>query len=180
MHPASTEASLLAKEAGIPLSVAGCQGRLIENTLLLAMRLIWRKGCMLFLSFWGNRAPFGRPQCPGDYGGFSVWINRLIALSRFMSRVSVVCVWIETNYRSSGRAGLNIARVVISGGAGQDPLVRQLIADATGKGVVAPSADEPVILGTAMLAAVAAGAYSERGGCYESDVVFRRSIFAGC
>jgi ribulose kinase len=55
--------------------------------------------------------------------------------------------------------GLHVKRVVISGGAGQDPLIRQLIADATGKEVVAPSSDEPVMLGTAMLAAVAAEAY---------------------
>jgi len=53
MHPASTESlALLAKEAGIPLSV-WCQAAKLKNNLLLAMAvLIWRKGCMLFLSFW--------------------------------------------------------------------------------------------------------------------------------
>jgi D-ribulokinase len=54
-------------------------------------------------------------------------------------------------------AGAPVARVVISGGAGRDDLVRQLLADVTGKPVLATEADEPVLLGAAMLGAVAGG-----------------------
>ena len=52
-------------------------------------------------------------------------------------------------------AGAPIERVVISGGAGRSDLVRQLLADATGKAVLATRAEEPVMLGAAMLGAVA-------------------------
>lgn len=50
--------------------------------------------------------------------------------------------------------------LVASGGPGRSPLVRQIIADATGKRVGAPETSEPVLLGAAMLGAVAAGRHS--------------------
>ena len=53
--------------------------------------------------------------------------------------------------------GIRIDTIAISGGAGQSPLVRQLIADSTGKVVYAQTSPEPVLLGSAMLGAVAAG-----------------------
>src|SRR5260370_36377885 len=46
--------------------------------------------------------------------------------------------------------------MVISGGAGRSPLVRQIMADTTGLTVAVPGTQEPVLLGAAMLGAVAA------------------------
>jgi D-ribulokinase len=51
----------------------------------------------------------------------------------------------------------------VSGGAARSALVRQIIADATGKRVAAPETSEPVLLGAAMLGAVAAGRHDMRG-----------------
>jgi len=45
--------------------------------------------------------------------------------------------------------------MVISGGAGRSPLVRQIMADTTGLTVAVPETQEPVLLGAAMLGAVA-------------------------
>ncbi|MEO6301524.1 MAG: FGGY-family carbohydrate kinase, partial [Paracoccaceae bacterium] len=50
---------------------------------------------------------------------------------------------------------------MISGGAGSHDLVRQILADATGLPVVATKADEPVLLGSAILGAVAGGVYTD-------------------
>jgi D-ribulokinase len=49
--------------------------------------------------------------------------------------------------------------MVISGGAGRSALVRQIMADTTGLTVAVPETREPVLLGAAMLGAVAGGAY---------------------
>ena len=57
--------------------------------------------------------------------------------------------------------GAPIERIMISGGAGQLDLVRQLLADATGKPVVATGSEEPVLLGSAILGAVAGGAFPD-------------------
>ena len=58
-------------------------------------------------------------------------------------------------------AGAPIQRIVISGGAGRSPLIRQLLADATGAEVAAPASEEPVLLGAAILGAVANGDFSD-------------------
>jgi len=49
--------------------------------------------------------------------------------------------------------------IVISGGAGHSPLVREIIADTTGIPIALPATTEPVLLGSAMLGAVAANAF---------------------
>jgi D-ribulokinase len=49
--------------------------------------------------------------------------------------------------------------MVISGGASRSPLVRQIMADTTGVPVALPSTAEPVLLGAAMLGAVAGNAF---------------------
>ena len=77
------------------------------------------------------------------------------------------------------KAGAPVDRVVISGGAGQLDLVRQLLADGSGKPVLSSLAAEPVLLGSAILGAVAAGqfasmtegmaAMSQAGGQYHPD-----------
>jgi D-ribulokinase len=57
--------------------------------------------------------------------------------------------------------GTSTDTIVVSGGAGQSPLVRQVLADATGLTVVASTSPEPVLLGSAILAAVAARHYPD-------------------
>ena len=49
--------------------------------------------------------------------------------------------------------GLTLQQIIISGGAAQSPLVRQIIADATGLEVAVAETSEPVLLGSAMLIA---------------------------
>ena len=58
---------------------------------------------------------------------------------------------------TQNEAGAITRRIVISGGAGQPELVRQLLADATGMPVLSSRAEEPVLLGSAILGALAAG-----------------------
>ncbi|MGO7800471.1 FGGY-family carbohydrate kinase, partial [Rhizobium ruizarguesonis] len=54
-------------------------------------------------------------------------------------------------------AGVPVENIVISGGAGQHDFVRRLLADASGKPVISAKAEEPVLLGAAILGAVAGG-----------------------
>ena len=51
--------------------------------------------------------------------------------------------------------------ISVSGGAGAHPLTRQMLADATGRVVEIIECKEPVLLGSAMLGAVAAGAFDD-------------------
>jgi D-ribulokinase len=53
--------------------------------------------------------------------------------------------------------------MIMGGGASRSPLVRQIMADTTGLTVALPQTKEPVLLGAAMLGAVAGGAYASIG-----------------
>lgn len=57
--------------------------------------------------------------------------------------------------------GYAIRRVALSGGHARNPLLVALYRDALGRDLVLPHASEPVLLGTAMAAAVAAGWYTD-------------------
>jgi D-ribulokinase len=57
--------------------------------------------------------------------------------------------------------GAPVKRIMISGGAGQQDLVCQLLADTTGKPVVATASEEPVLLGSAILAGLAGGVFPD-------------------
>ncbi|WP_084044603.1 ribulose kinase [Ensifer sp. WSM1721] len=72
-------------------------------------------------------------------------------------------------------AGAPVERVVISGGAGQHDLVRQILADACGKPVVATRSEEPVLHGSAILGSVASGAVADTGSASRGHSPLRRS-----
>ena len=55
------------------------------------------------------------------------------------------------------RSGYEFDSIIVSGGAARSELVRQIIADVCGKTVESPETPEPVLLGSAMVGAVAAG-----------------------
>jgi D-ribulokinase len=71
--------------------------------------------------------------------------------------------------------GVDSSMMVISGGAGRSPLVRQIMADTTGLTVALPETPEPVLLGAAMLGAVAAGACASLGDAMASMSAIGRS-----
>ena len=63
-----------------------------------------------------------------------------------------------TSWRKLEASGYEFDSIVVSGGAARSALIRQIIADVCGKAVVSPETPEPVLLGSAMVGAVAAGA----------------------
>ena len=63
----------------------------------------------------------------------------------------------DRSIRLLERNGFVCDALVASGGAARSALVRQIVADAIGRPVAAPETSEPVLLGAAMLGAVAAG-----------------------
>ena len=53
-----------------------------------------------------------------------------------------------------------VETIAISGGAGRHPLIRQLLADAAGLPLLSTRSEEPVLLGSAILGAMAAGEFA--------------------
>jgi D-ribulokinase len=107
--------------------------------------------------FLGNRSPFADPNVRGVLVGLDLRADRDSALALYVAALTGLAHGVVQIIRTLEAGGFDFDMLVVSGGAGRSPLVRQIIADATGKRVGAPETSEPVLLGAAMLGAVAAG-----------------------
>jgi D-ribulokinase len=107
--------------------------------------------------FLGNRSPLADPNVRGVLVGLDLRADRDSALALYVAALTGLAHGVVQIIRTLELGGFDFDMLVVSGGAGRSPLVRQIIADATGKRVGAPETSEPVLLGAAMLGAVAAG-----------------------
>ena len=154
MHPAAPDARRRAHDAGqsLPELLAGLATQAAPN-LSDAVALV--DGLHVVPEFLGNRAPLADPQARAVIAGLGMDddLESLIAL--YVAALCGIGYGLRQIIEAQADAGAPIERVVISGGAGRSDLVRQLLADATGKAMLATRAEEPVMLGAAMLGAVA-------------------------
>ena len=160
MHPAASEARLRAEAAGQSLpemlsTLAAQNADDLSGTVWCA------DGLHVVPEFLGNRAPLADPHARAIVAGLGMDsdLNSLIAL--YVAGLCGIGYGLRQIIEAQAAAGAPIERVVISGGAGRSDLVRQLLADATGKPVLATRAEEPVMLGAAMLGGVAAGLFAD-------------------
>ena len=160
MHPASHDARRRAGEAGqsLPEMLAGLAAQRDDN-LSAAVRLA--KDLHVVPEFLGNRAPLADPHAKAVLAGLGMSndVDSLVAL--YIAGLCGIAYGLRQIIEAQAKAGAPIERVVISGGAGRLDLVRQLLADATGKPVLATRAEEPVLLGAAILGGAAAGVFDD-------------------
>ena len=109
------------------------------------------------LDLAGNRAPLADPSLRGVLTGISLSEDMLSLERTYVAAVLGVAYGARRIFSALEDAGAGTSLIVISGGAAKSALVRQLLADATGLPVARPRVPEPVLLGAAMLGAVAAG-----------------------
>jgi D-ribulokinase len=163
MHPATAEARLRAEREGqsLPGMLAGLAVQAAASSDGLSGVVSLAKGLHVVPEFLGNRAPFADPHARAVIAGLGMDddLDSLVAL--YVAGVCSIGYGLRQIIEAQAVAGAPIARVVISGGAGRLDLVRQLLADATGKAVLATQAEDPVLLGAAMLGAVAGGAFED-------------------
>lgn len=166
-HPASADAKAraLAQRVSLP--------DLVANTALTktgdassVVRLA--TGLHVVPEFLGNRAPFADPHARAVIAGLGMDrdFDSLVAL--YVAGLCGIGYGLRQIIEVQAKAGANIDQVVISGGAGQHDLVRHILADACGKPVVATAAQEPVLLGSAILGAVAGGAFADARSAMKS------------
>lgn len=105
--------------------------------------------------FLGNRAPFADPNACGIISGLTLNddIESLVAL--YIAGVFGLGYGLKQILVVQKEHGVCPDTVVISGGAGESAIVKQLLADAARIGIASPGSQEPVLLGSAMLGAVA-------------------------
>ena len=107
--------------------------------------------------FLGNRAPFADPDARGMIAGLGMEDDEDSLVALYLAGVTAIGYGLRQILAALRAKGAALSTVVISGGAGRSPLVRQCLADAAGVTIATCTTAEPVLLGAAMTAAVAAG-----------------------
>ena len=160
LHPARMEAAAEAEAEGMTLpawlaKAAAARAASSSEAARLA------GGVHVVPEFLGNRAPFADPHARAIISGLGLErdLESLVAL--YVAGLCGVGYGLRQIVGAQAEHGASVRRIMISGGAGQLDLVRQLLADATGVPVVATAAREPVLLGSALLGAVAGGMHPD-------------------
>ncbi|MES2433273.1 MAG: FGGY-family carbohydrate kinase [Pseudomonadota bacterium] len=156
LHPAHTEAKTAAKAAGLPLAV-WLANQAAEASATPSDAVDLAGGVHVVPEFLGNRAPFADPHARALIAGLGMEEDLSSLVQLYVAGLCGIGYGLRQIIDTQATHGAPIKRVMISGGAGQHDLVRQILADSTGVTVVATEAEEPVLLGSAILAAVAAG-----------------------
>jgi D-ribulokinase len=159
-HPASAAATAnaAAKSVSLPVMLADLAAARFDNP---SDAIALARGLHVVPEYLGNRAPFADPHARAVISGLGMErdLDSLVAL--YVAGVAGIGYGLRQIIDTQAAEGATVDQVVISGGAGQHDFVRQLLADASCKQVVASNSSEPVLLGAAMLGAVAAGTFAE-------------------
>ena len=161
-HPAYPEALAAAKAANTgPLDFL--EGRAVARFGKAGNAARLARDIHVLPEFLGNRSPYADPCARGIIAGLDL-DRGLESLERvFVAGLCGLAYGLADVVDTMRAHGIPCRMMVISGGAGRSPLVRQIMADTTGLTVALPSTAEPVLLGAAMLGAVAAGAFASLG-----------------
>ena len=149
LHPAFTEASPARLDALESRIVARAGG--LSEAALIAERL------HTLPSFIGRRAPAADAAARGGVVELDLRDDAASLEELYVAGLCGLAYGIADIVEAFERAGYGFETIIVSGGAAQSALVRQIVADACGKSVSMPETTEPVLLGSAMIGAVAAG-----------------------
>jgi len=113
--------------------------------------------------FLGNRSPYADPRARGGVLGLDLDEDEASLQALYVAGLCGLAQGLAQVMRALEAGGFAFDALVASGGAARGKLVRQIVADVCGRRVVTAETQEPVLLGSAMLGAVAAGRYDLAG-----------------
>jgi D-ribulokinase len=161
-HPAYAEAARLAKGEGVEL-LDLLERRVLARFTEVGAAARLARDLHVLPEFLGNRSPHADPNARAVVSGLDLDAD-LASLERlFVAGLCGLAYGLADVVDAMRSHGIPCRRMVISGGAARSSLVRQIMADTTGLGIALPESPEPVLLGAAMLGAVAAGAHVTLG-----------------
>jgi D-ribulokinase len=152
-HPASGAAGELAKADG--LSLVAWLAREADRRGGAA-RLPDLVGTIHVVpEFLGNRSPHADPGARAVIAGLGMdgGVETLVGL--YLAGIASLGYGVAQIIAAQGEQGGAIETIVVSGGAAESPLIRQVLADSIGVPVAATAATEPVLVGAAILGALA-------------------------
>ena len=161
-HPGHAEASAAARSEGVDL-IEFLERRIIARAGGASRAALLARDVHVLPEFLGNRSPYADPDTRAVIAGLDLDSDSV----RWSGCSSPACAGSPMGLPRSSRPLPRMASIagmmIMGGGASRSPLVRQIMADTTGLTVALPQTKEPVLLGAAMLGAVAGGAYASIG-----------------
>jgi D-ribulokinase len=153
-HPASVDASAQAQDEGMSLQTYLL--REVERRVPDPSDAVRLAGaCVIVPDFLGNRAPYADPEATGIVVGLTLATDLSDLVATYVAAVLGVGYGLRQIMEVQAAHGVCPKSVAISGGAGESTTIKQLLADASGFPVLSTCSPEPVLLGAAMLGAVA-------------------------
>ncbi|KQT54109.1 ribulokinase [Aureimonas sp. Leaf454] len=160
LHPAFPAAKAMAAEAS--LSVLDLlEGRAIAMAGSAEAAAHLSRRLHIVPEFLGNRSPEADPKATAVLAGLALDSSFESLVRLFVAGLCGLCYGTRQIVEATRLRNVPIDTIVVSGGAARSALLRRILADATGLRVTLPETTEPVLLGSAMLGAVAGGAYRD-------------------
>ena len=159
-HPAYNEAVKTGRAGGMEI-LEFLEQRIVSRSASLGEAALFARDIHVLPEFLGNRSPFADPDSRSVVAGMDLDVDIGSMERLFVAGLCGLAYGLADVVEAFRSHGVDSDLMLVSGGAGRSSLVRQIMADTTGLTVAVPETQEPVLLGAAMLGAVA-------GGCYES------------
>jgi D-ribulokinase len=161
-HPAHAEASAAARSEGVD-TIEFLERRILSRVGHAGAAASLARDIHVLPEFLGNRSPYADPDSRAVIAGLDLDAD-IGAMERlFVAGLCGLAYGLADVIDAFAAHQVSSNVIVMAGGAARSPLVRQIMADTTGLTVALPQTQEPVLLGAAMLGAVAAGAYRSIG-----------------
>lgn len=154
-HPAYGEAVAVAHAAGMEIPEF-LERRIASRVASLGKAAVFARDIHVLPEFLGNRSPFADPYSRAVVAGMDLDVDIGSMERLFLAGLCGLAYGLADVVEAFRAHGVDSDMMVISGGAGRSPLVRQIMADTTGLTIAVPETQEPVLLGAAMLGVVAA------------------------
>lgn len=161
-HPGFGEASAAARSEGLDI-IEFLERRIIARAGDASRAALLARDVHVLPEFIGNRSPYADPDTRAVITGLDLDTD-IGAMERlFVAGLCGLAYGLAEVIEAFAAHGVHSSIMIMGGGASRSPLVRQIMADTTGLTVALPQTKEPVLLGAAMLGAVAGGAYGSIG-----------------
>jgi len=153
-HPAYGETAAMARADGMDI-LEFLERRIASRTQNPGKAALFARDIHVLPEFLGNRSPFADPDSRALVAGMDLDTDVGSMERLFVAGLCGLAYGLADVVDAFRSHGVDSDMMVISGGAGKSSLVRQIMADTTGLTVAVPETQEPVLLGAAMLGAVA-------------------------
>jgi FGGY-family pentulose kinase/HAD superfamily hydrolase (TIGR01509 family) len=111
--------------------------------------------------FHGNRSPFADPKALGVISGLSLESDFDSLCHLYWRTAVAIAVQVRHILDVLDARGYAIETLHIAGGHSRNPLLMELYADVSGRTLLESTAQDPTLLGVAIVAATAAGLYAD-------------------